>query len=127
MAGRLLKRWSDKMKNRIAFLISWILIFSSFVNADQNKGPETIVLDGGSKGKVTLPHLTHQNTLKDCNACHTVFPQKTGSIQSLKSEGKLGKKSVMNKLCIACHRAEKKAGKPSGPVSCFDCHGNKPL
>jgi len=112
------------MKNRMVFLIAGILVFSSFVNADQNKGPETIVLDGGSKGKIALPHLTHQNMLKDCNACHSIFPQKTGSIQSLKAEGKLENKFVMNNLCIACHRAEKKAGKPSGPVSCSGCHGN---
>lgn len=110
------------MKNRMVLLLAGILLLSSFVNANQNKGPETILMDGGSRGKVMLPHLTHQNTLKDCNICHTIFPQKTGSVQSLKAEGKLEKKIVMNKLCIACHRAEKKAGKPSGPVSCSDCH-----
>lgn len=112
------------MKNRMVFWVAGILLFSSFVNADQNKGPESVLLDGGSRGKVVLPHLTHQNRLKECNVCHEIFPQKTGSIQSLKAEGKLEGKFVMNKLCIACHRAEKKAGKPSGPVSCSGCHSN---
>jgi hypothetical protein len=122
MAERLQKKWSNKMKYGLVFLFAGILLFSSLASATQNKGPETIKLDGGSRGKISLPHQTHQNTLKDCNACHTVFPQKIGSIKALKADGKLKKKFVMNKLCIKCHRAEKKAGRTSGPVKCSDCH-----
>ncbi|MFH2063926.1 MAG: cytochrome c3 family protein [Pseudomonadota bacterium] len=110
------------MKYGLVFLFAGLLLFSSMAVADQDKGPEKIELDGGSRGKVLLPHRTHQNTLKDCNACHDVFPQRAGAIASLKAEGKLKNKHVMNKLCIACHKTEKKAGKPAGPITCADCH-----
>ncbi len=110
------------MKSGLVFLVVGILLFSSLARANENKGPETIVLDGGKKGKVPLPHLDHQNRLKDCNICHKVFPQKMGSIKSLKAEKKLKNKFVMTKLCIKCHRAEKKAKRPSGPVKCSKCH-----
>ena len=39
-----------------------------------------------------------------------------------KTKKKLEKKHVMNKLCIKCHKAEKKAGKPYGPTTCSKCH-----
>ena len=110
------------MKYGLLFLLAGVLLVSSFAVAEQNKGPEKIQIDGGSKGKVPLPHWAHQNRLTDCKTCHDVFPQKAGAIASLKAEGKLKKMVVMNKLCVACHRSEKKAGKPSGPVKCNDCH-----
>ena len=122
MGVKLLKKWSNKMRYGLFFLLAGVLLFSSFAVAEQNKGPEKIEIDGGSRGKVPLPHRVHQTTLKDCNACHDVFPQKAGAIASLKAEGKLKNKHVMNKLCIACHRSVKKTGKPSGPVRCADCH-----
>jgi arsenate reductase len=31
-------------------------------------------------------------------------------------------KKVMNLQCIKCHKAEKRAGKPHGPVTCTTCH-----
>jgi hypothetical protein len=40
----------------------------------------------------------------------------------MKAQGKLKPKHVMNKMCIKCHRAEKKAGNPSGPLTCSKCH-----
>ena len=87
-----------------------------------NKGAESITLDGGSRGVVPFPHHRHQSALGDCNACHTLFPQEQGAIVRLKQEGKLVSKQVMNKHCIKCHRTEKKAGKKAGPVSCAKCH-----
>ena len=90
--------------------------------AIENKGAEQITLDGGSRGVVPFPHFRHQNALADCNACHNLFPQQQGAIVRLKHEGKLVGKQVMNKHCIKCHRAEKKAGKKAGPLSCSKCH-----
>jgi len=109
--------------------MKWIpvLLFTSFVlilspaNADQNMGAEKIELDG-NYGKVSFPHRQHQKRLGDCGKCHKVFPQQSGSIESMKTEGKLEKKAVMNTVCIQCHRAEKNAGRPSGPVMCSHCH-----
>ena len=90
--------------------------------ASQNKGAENIELEGGKRGKVLFPHRQHQTNLKDCQICHTVFPQKSGSIEALKAEGKLKKKHVMNKLCTKCHKEYKKAGQKSGPTTCKKCH-----
>lgn len=110
------------MKYGLGLLFAGVLLISSVAMAGQNKGLEKFDLDGGSRGKVAFPHWKHQDALKDCNACHSVFPQQAGVIQSMKAAKDLKSKKVMNMLCIACHRAEARAGKPSGPVKCGDCH-----
>lgn len=90
--------------------------------ANQDMGPKDIKLQGGKRGNVPFPHQRHQETLGDCDICHTVFPQKTGAIEELKGKGELKKKYVMNKLCTKCHKDRKKAGEPSGPTTCSKCH-----
>ena len=90
--------------------------------ASQNKGAENINMEGGKRGDVPFPHRQHQAKLNDCQICHAVFPQKAGSIEALKAEGKLKKKHVMNKLCTKCHKEKKKAGEKSGPTTCKKCH-----
>ena len=104
--------------------IAAIIIASSvaFSNTDQNKGAEYIEIDGGKRGKVPFPHHRHQENLTDCTICHSIFPQKPGSIENLKEQGKLKKKYVMNKLCTKCHKKIKKAGRKSGPTKCSKCH-----
>jgi hypothetical protein len=104
----------------ITLILSGVMAVSS--TATQDKGAENIELEGGKRGKVHFPHRQHQAQLKDCKICHTVFPQKAGSIKALKAEGKLKKKHVMNKLCTKCHKAKKKAGQKSGPTKCKKCH-----
>jgi len=93
--------------------------------ANQDKGAEDIELFGGNRGNVSFPHHRHQETLGDCEICHSVFPQKTGSIEELKTKGELKKKYVMNKLCTKCHKERKKASEPSGPTTCSKCHIKK--
>jgi hypothetical protein len=90
--------------------------------ASQNKGAANIAIDGGQRGNVPFPHRQHQDQLGDCQICHSVFPQKAGSISELKAEGKLKKKFVMNKLCTKCHKEKKKVGQKSGPTTCTKCH-----
>lgn len=90
----------------------------------QNRGAKELHLTGGSRGEVVFPHANHQKRL-DCKVCHTLFPQAKGSVEKLKAEGKLKGKQVMNKLCIKCHKAEKRAGKPAGPTTCVKCHQRK--
>ena len=104
--------------------VAAIVIASSvaFSDNDQNKGAESIEIDGGTRGKVPFPHRQHQERIVDCKTCHSVFPQKSGSIEELKAQGKLKKKHVMNKLCTKCHKAKKKAGQKSGPTKCSKCH-----
>lgn len=107
------------------YLAAWIFlgcITVAVALAGDDKGPEKIVLDGGTRGEVPFPHHQHQNVLLDCNLCHDLFPRERGSIETLKSSGKLAGKEIMNKHCIKCHRAEKRAGNKSGPTSCGACH-----
>lgn len=99
-----------------------MVFFAALAVANQNKGAADMMLDGGTKGNIPFPHQKHQENLKDCNVCHDLFPQSSGSINVLKAAGKLEKKQVMNKLCTKCHKAEKAAGKASGPITCASCH-----
>ena len=80
------------MKKIIALLFTGFLIFLSSAIADQNKGAEKMELNGGTKGKVPFPHHQHQKRLGDCNKCHVMFSQVSGSIENMKTEGKLKKK-----------------------------------
>ena len=90
--------------------------------AVKNRGAEQLVIDGGSKGVVPFSHYLHQTILKDCNVCHTLFPQEQGGINRLKAEGKLVKQQVMKLHCIKCHKRLKREGSPSGPTTCIKCH-----
>jgi len=112
------------MKSKTAvILIVFGILFSVAMAAEvQNRGAPNITLEGGKKGNVYFPHHMHQDNIKDCNACHDLFPQKAGVIQDLKNQGNLKKKQVMNKKCLKCHRAKKKAGEEAGPTSCSKCH-----
>ena len=111
------------MKARTIMVILVLIIFSCAVAiATQNHGEEAIKLDGGSRGAIDFPHHQHHNVIKDCNTCHAVFPQTAGSIKDLKTKGELKKKQVMNKTCLKCHKAMKKAGEKTGPTKCSACH-----
>lgn len=114
-----------KIVRSVLLLAAFMLVNGGDVvlsNSQQNKGAERIVLQGGTRGKVLFPHRLHQEKLVDCQICHAIFEQKTGSIEGLKAQGKLEKKHVMNKLCTKCHRQKKKAGEKSGPITCSKCH-----
>lgn len=111
------------MKKKIVFLCAVFAIFSIGIGAEEvvKKGPEKITIDGGRKGVIHFPHRTHQNTLGDCRICHDIFPQKLGVIKTLKEQGKLEKKRVMNN-CRGCHLKLTKQGKKAGPTTCRKCH-----
>jgi hypothetical protein len=106
----------------------WVggIILVAFIStigfAMENKGAEKIQIDGGSRGAIPFPHRSHQDSLGDCNICHTMFPQEPQSLAKLKENGQMKPKNVMNKLCIKCHKAEKKAGNKAGPTTCSKCH-----
>jgi hypothetical protein len=104
----------------VAAAIAFSTIAASMTS--QNKGAASMNLEGGKRGNVPFPHHQHQENLGDCNICHSVFPQKAGSIADLQAEGKIKKKYVMNKLCTKCHKERKKAGEKSGPTTCKKCH-----
>ncbi len=113
-----LKLWVVSVS--IIAMIASAMVVSSM--ATQNKGAENLELNGGNRGNVPFPHRQHQDQIGDCKICHSVFPQKTGSIKELKAEGTLKKKYVMNKLCTKCHKEKKRAGQKSGPTTCTKCH-----
>ncbi|MBW1643252.1 MAG: cytochrome c3 family protein [Deltaproteobacteria bacterium] len=110
-----------RTKTLLVFLIAVFFITAIGV-AIENKGERTKELFGGDRGNVSFPHHLHQDKLGGCNACHSVFPRTHGSIGDMKKKGTLKPKEVMNKQCIKCHRAEKKAGRKSGPLTCSKCH-----
>lgn len=111
-----------KSKTIVLLIIAGMVFTAALVVANQDRGAADIALNGGTSGKVLFPHQRHQETLKDCKICHDTFPQTPGAIDELKAQDKLKKKQVMNKLCVNCHKAEKKAGKTSGPTTCKACH-----
>ena len=115
----------DVTRKTLILLCAAILLVAALALAGgQPRGADNMVLEGGSTGWVPFPHHRHQDALGDCMACHTLFPQQAGSIVALKAEGKLKKKTVMN-ACTKCHRNLAKAGQPSGPTSCKECHSRK--
>lgn len=87
----------------------------------ENKGAPDISIDAAVKGKVAFPHKRHQETLKDCKICHTLFPQEANSIRKGVTDGTLKKKQVMDH-CRDCHRKKTEAGEKAGPTSCAKCH-----
>ncbi len=110
------------MINRIIIfcLMSFLILITT--GLAQNYGKKEILIDGGKKGNIVFPHQTHQNSINDCMVCHARFPQKKGGLNESMETGALKKKQVMNKICLKCHRENKKAGKIHGPVNCSGCH-----
>lgn len=103
--------------------ILFVFTFSAIVAAwAVDKGAAEITVDGGFKGAVAFTHKAHQDRLDDCMVCHDLFPQELGIIKKHKEEKKLKGKQVMNEVCLACHKADRKAGKDHGPTSCNKCH-----
>ena len=115
-----------RYKRIVIGLITGILIagvaLAMSAKTGEDKGAADMVLAGGKRGDVPFPHLTHQEKLVDCNICHAVFPQEKGAIETLKAEGKLKPKQVMNKQCTKCHKDKKRAGEKAGPTTCKSCH-----
>ncbi len=106
------------------FVAAWLVAATETSAASQqDKGAAEIVLKGGSRGEVPFPHRRHQQALKDdCKACHDLFPQKPGSIEAMKADGRLKSKQVMNQLCVGCHRQYRRQGIDAGPTVCSQCH-----
>jgi len=105
----------------VTTLFTIMAVFGLTAGAGE-KGAAEMEVFGGSRGPVPFPHLAHQERLGDCQTCHSLFPQEADAIKALKASGKLKKKKVMNMQCVRCHKAEKKAGNPTGPTTCAKCH-----
>lgn len=109
----------------LAFIaVAWAVTPPGGLEAGQekpDKGDAVMLLESGRLPEVTFPHHEHQAVVKDCNVCHRMFPREQGAIQAMQKKGTLEKKAVMNH-CMDCHKEQRMAGKPSGPLSCTDCH-----
>jgi len=110
------------MKTKLVFfLLVASFIASHSIAVETYKGAPIIEIHGGGLGNISFPHQEHQNALGDCSPCHKLFPQEPGSIEKLKTEGKLKKKQVMEQ-CRNCHKETAAKGEKAGPVNCKDCH-----
>lgn len=106
----------------ILMITPGLFLVTGLIFANQPQGRAEISLDGGTSGKVSFPHHLHQEIVLDCQTCHADFDQKEGALEAAKKANVLKKKQVMNMTCLKCHRAMKKAGEKTGPVSCKGCH-----
>lgn len=105
----------------LCMLLCVLLISGAAFSNDEPVGRAVLNIADGEKGDVTFPHEKHQQTLKDCTLCHSLFPKQQGMIREMITDGKLKRKQVMNH-CLACHRSKKKEGLKTGPTSCSKCH-----
>lgn len=104
-----------------AMVLGCILLTGGSSAAEENKGAESITLNGGDRGSVTFPHGRHQGIFVDCKPCHDLFPKEAGIVDKMKAEGKLQKREVMN-MCKDCHKSSTEKGQKAGPVFCKECH-----
>ena len=104
-----------------AMVVGGAVFTAGGVVAGDAKGAESMALDGGSRGSVIFPHGRHQGVLVDCKPCHDLFPREAKAVESMKAEGNLKVKEVMN-MCKNCHKDMAQKGLKTGPVSCNDCH-----
>jgi len=88
------------MKNAIAAAV--LVMFS----AGAVMAADTITFTA-KNGTVSFNHKMHQETLKDCKACHAKGP---GKIEGFG-------KDWAHKNCKGCH-----ADKGAGPTKCNECH-----
>ena len=109
------------MKPLSVIPLLFISIFAFGPAIAQNMGSEIILIQGGGLGNVTLTHLNHQIVLGDCDLCHNLFPQLSGSIERKKKEGKLIDKHVMEQ-CRTCHVQRSENAEKAGPTDCKGCH-----
>lgn len=88
------------MKRLIATLALTLLAAGTALAADTLTFP-------ARNGNITFPHKMHQETLKNCKACHEKGP---GKIEGFG-------KDFAHKTCKGCHEQMKK-----GPTRCGECH-----
>jgi len=108
-----------------AIIVGVSVLSVAFVGAAlAGNGAESMVLKGGSTGDVPFAHKKHQDAMKDCEACHKLFPKEAGAIEKAIAAGTLKKKDAM-KQCMDCHKDAKAKGSASGPTGCKECHSKK--
>ena len=104
----------------ILALIAVVIPVSAVIGSEEEPA-DSMVLEGGGLGNITFPHGLHQGINVDCRPCHEMFSKKAQSIDTMKGDGTLKKKDVMN-MCKGCHEELTAKGEKAGPVKCNGCH-----
>ena len=64
---------------------------------------------------------------KDCTVCHLAENDRLSlKFQRLKDDSKQQVMDIYHSRCIECHKQMASSGEKAGPVSCRDCHKEKP-
>ena len=101
------------------------------------KHADVIMIDTlKSFGKLERPgveflHDDHVKALekkkKDCTACHLSEKDRLSlKFLRLKDDSKKQVMDLYHSRCIACHKQTVSAGEKAGPITCGDCHKEKP-
>ena len=111
------------MQKKLVFILAIMaaLIPVSVVIGSEQEPAESMVLQGGGLGNITFPHGRHQAIDIDCRPCHEMFAKKSQVIDTMKGDGSLKNKDVMN-MCKNCHEELSAKGQKAGPVECNGCH-----
>jgi hypothetical protein len=111
--------------------------FTVGLTAQQDKGPETVILKGAPTGGVKFTHAAHQKLTKcetchhpskpempskaatqKCSDCHT---SKVAAPMKTNARGAMHDAMAKKGTCMDCHVKEAAAGKKA-PVKCAECH-----
>jgi hypothetical protein len=130
----------------IGILISGVLVLAGVmtaaavsqqaVNTDPGRA-DVIVIDSlKAFGPLERPavlfyHDKHTEALakqnKDCTACHeTVKDNMSQKFKRIQDNDKETVTDIYHDQCIRCHKESGSPDKPSGPVTCGECHIKKP-
>ncbi|MBN2227258.1 MAG: cytochrome C [candidate division Zixibacteria bacterium] len=106
---------------------------------EQMPRPDLVTIDGMTvfgpleRPAVTFPHDLHTQAVrdqgKDCGLCHQNREDGTLYDMFMRTEN-IDEKTVMDLYhdkCIACHQETADAKRPSGPITCGDCHRREPM
>jgi hypothetical protein len=120
---------------KILFVLAGLLIAAVALAAAAKDAPEKAMIDAckAKKSGVEFPHKAHVDKGLACDKCHhTQKGLKAGATDEVKKcsschldpkdkalscKEMSPAKNPYHKLCIDCHKAEKK-----GPAKCAECH-----
>ena len=146
-----MKKRSLLVSTAVVMGMVFVLTLGYAVCAD---APETITMDSKvfgehTKALVTFSHKKHnvdykiactechhkyeggKNVWKEgdpvekCDACHKEAKPPAGDKSSKAEKIQKYYYTAIHENCVGCHKEMKKAGKPTGPTSCTDCHPKK--
>ncbi|MDQ7032172.1 MAG: cytochrome c3 family protein [Desulfonauticus sp.] len=118
----------------LAALVAVLFLIPNLWAISAPKGEILIAPPAGlklKKGPAKFSHEDHKDI--DCKVCHHTWDGKSkikkcsdaGCHDNKKSFFKAFHDRKSKRSCVGCHKADKKAGKKTGPTSCNKCHSKK--